>query len=225
MRWLAGTAALAALAVAAPSPAGALRLLGQPSAADPFAPVVAAVALVAWALAGWLLVAAVVTAAGRLPGAAGSAARAIAAHIAPRAVRRVLETALGLTVAAGSLGAAPASAADARPHLVRPAAAPALDWPTPAAPALDWPAPSSAPHAPTAPPTTPPTAAPAAVVVRPGDTLWAIAAEHLGPAAPPVAVARSWPRWWSANRAAIGDDPDLIRPGTRLVPPPDPSTR
>lgn len=58
------------------------------------------------------------------------------------------------------------------------------------------------------------------VVVRRGDTLWSIAARALGPAATDEQIARAWPRWWAANHRVIGDDPDLIRPGQRLTPPP-----
>ena len=57
------------------------------------------------------------------------------------------------------------------------------------------------------------------VVVRRGDTLWSIAARSLGPAATADEIAREWPRWHEANRHAIGDDPDLIRPGQVLHPP------
>lgn len=57
------------------------------------------------------------------------------------------------------------------------------------------------------------------VVVKRGDTLWAIAADHLGPDATAPAIAAEWPRWYAANRAVIGDDPDLILPGTILHPP------
>ena len=32
-------------------------------------------------------------------------------------------------------------------------------------------------------------------------------------------VAREWPRWYEANRAVIGTNPSLIRPGELLVPP------
>ncbi|HEY6099120.1 MAG TPA: LysM peptidoglycan-binding domain-containing protein [Anaeromyxobacter sp.] len=53
---------------------------------------------------------------------------------------------------------------------------------------------------------TPP--APAAVRVRRGDTLWALAAKHLGDPA-------RWPRLHEANRDRIRD-PDLIYPGQRL---------
>ncbi len=57
------------------------------------------------------------------------------------------------------------------------------------------------------------------VVVRRGDSLWEIAARHLGADAGPAEVAAEWPRWYAANRAVIGGDPDLLRPGQRLVPP------
>jgi len=57
------------------------------------------------------------------------------------------------------------------------------------------------------------------VVVRRGDTLWDIAARHLGPEATAAQIAQDWPRWYAANRSLIGDDPDLILPGQRLIPP------
>jgi len=57
------------------------------------------------------------------------------------------------------------------------------------------------------------------VVVRRGDTLWDIAARHLGGSATNAEIAHEWPRWHAANRAIIGDDPDHIRPGQRLTPP------
>ena len=56
-------------------------------------------------------------------------------------------------------------------------------------------------------------------VVRPGDSLWAIAASELGPDAGETAIARRWPQWYAANAAAIGPDPDLIRPGQTLQAP------
>jgi len=56
-------------------------------------------------------------------------------------------------------------------------------------------------------------------VVRPGDCLWDIAAEHLGPGATAADIARAWPRWYTTNRAVIGADPDLIHPGQQLVAP------
>lgn len=65
-----------------------------------------------------------------------------------------------------------------------------------------------------------PTDAERAVVVRRGDSLWSIAADHLGPTATDVEIAREWPRWHEANHAVIGDDPHVLRPGTQLTPPP-----
>lgn len=59
-----------------------------------------------------------------------------------------------------------------------------------------------------------------AVVVRRGDTLWDIAARHLGSAATVARVAAEWPRWYHANRAVIGPDPDHLEPGQQLRPPP-----
>lgn len=57
------------------------------------------------------------------------------------------------------------------------------------------------------------------VVVRPGDSLWTIAAERLGPAATPADVAAAWPAWYEANRDVIGSDPDVIVAGQVLVAP------
>jgi len=57
------------------------------------------------------------------------------------------------------------------------------------------------------------------VVVRAGDTLWSIAAEHLGSDASARDVAAAWPAWFHANADEIGDDPDHIVPGQRLTVP------
>ncbi|HEY5455762.1 MAG TPA: LysM domain-containing protein [Acidothermaceae bacterium] len=56
-------------------------------------------------------------------------------------------------------------------------------------------------------------------VVHRGDTLWDIAARHLGPTASAVDISRAWPAWYDANRTAIGPDPGVIRPGEVLMPP------
>jgi hypothetical protein len=56
----------------------------------------------------------------------------------------------------------------------------------------------------------------ARVVVRPGDSLWSIAATELGPNATAEAIAARWPAWYAANRQLIGPDPDLILPGQVL---------
>lgn len=60
------------------------------------------------------------------------------------------------------------------------------------------------------------------VVVRPGDSLWGVAQAHLtatGQEPTTRAVAAAWPSWWAANRERVGDDPDLLRPGTELTVP------
>jgi hypothetical protein len=75
-------------------------------------------------------------------------------------------------------------------------------------------------------------AEPERIQVRPGDSLWTIAARQLAAqdraarhpaddASPPsrAEIAAAWPRWFDLNHARIGDDPDLIHPGTRLVVP------
>lgn len=57
-------------------------------------------------------------------------------------------------------------------------------------------------------------------LVRPGDTLWAIAAGRLhgtGAAPSPEEVAEAVTRLHHANREVVGDDPDLILPGQRLA--------
>ena len=54
------------------------------------------------------------------------------------------------------------------------------------------------------------------VAVRSGDSLWTIAAGSLGPGASDVEIALEWPRWFEANRAAIGANPDVLLPGQIL---------
>lgn len=63
-------------------------------------------------------------------------------------------------------------------------------------------------------------AAPTIVVVRPGDSLWSIAARHLGPEASQTDVASYWVRLQALNAATLAPDPDLIRPGQSLRLPP-----
>jgi nucleoid-associated protein YgaU len=59
----------------------------------------------------------------------------------------------------------------------------------------------------------------AAVTVHRGDTLWHIAARHLGPGASDAEIALEWPRWYAANSQLIGSDPDRLLPGQQLDPP------
>jgi hypothetical protein len=57
------------------------------------------------------------------------------------------------------------------------------------------------------------------VTVHPGDSLWSITADSLGPDASAAAIAVEWPYWYRANRKVIGSDPGLLQPGDKLSPP------
>ena len=58
------------------------------------------------------------------------------------------------------------------------------------------------------------------VVVRAGDSLWALAARALrDPTTPPptdLEITEAWHRLYALNRAVVGPDPGLIRPGQVL---------
>lgn len=54
------------------------------------------------------------------------------------------------------------------------------------------------------------------VVVRRGDTLWDLAAGHLGPHPSDAVILRAVARWYDLNRSVVGPNPDLIRPGQVL---------
>ena len=234
------TAAAVLLLLAAPTPAACLRTLSAAgSATDQAAPLVALLALLAWALAAWLAVTVLLTAGGHLPGQAGRALQPLSRRVAPATVRRAVELALGLTVVLGTL-ASPAAATGSEAPRYGGAPVASLDWAasapgtaSDAAPDLDW-STAGDPSAPAPPAATPPAptgAGTAHVVVQPGDTLWGLAEQELrdrstGPAAGSAGagptdaeVAAAWPAWWSANREAVGDDPDLLQPGTPLARP------
>ncbi|GAA3514089.1 hypothetical protein GCM10022234_06160 [Aeromicrobium panaciterrae] len=114
--------------------------------------------------------------------------------VAPRMLRRAL-----FVGAVGSLAVAPAQA-DRGSSTTTPAALHSLDGLR----LPDRPVTSPSIHT---------------VVVRPGDTLWAIAARSLPPGASNAEIAHACDRWYAANRAVIGDDPDLIHPSQHLTPP------
>ncbi len=61
---------------------------------------------------------------------------------------------------------------------------------------------------------------PSVVEVRPGDTLWGLAAHQVPSSADPAATSEQWHRIYAANRSVIGSDPDLILPGQQLRLPP-----
>jgi hypothetical protein len=60
----------------------------------------------------------------------------------------------------------------------------------------------------------------ASAVVRPGDSLWSISSERLGPNATPRQIANTVERIYALNRDRIGADPDLIFAGQSLLLPP-----
>jgi nucleoid-associated protein YgaU len=141
----------------------------------------------------------------------------------------VLAAASQATAAAGepTPPTAPPAASPATTGAATPAAASPAPVPGPSAtPVPGWvPQVSRVPPAVTAlvtsaAPAGSPEPGPAPHVVVTGDTLWGIAAAHLGADATAAEIASQWPRWWRANHAVVGDDPDLLRPGQVLHPPP-----
>jgi hypothetical protein len=189
---------------------GASAGLAVSTGSDPARVLVAWLVLLCAALAGgwwlWLV--------GSVVATTIAAARRAAAPV-PRwlVAPRILRAALGLLVGTTSVGTAaislPSSVASPTDghHRVGPVLPGALaglrlpDRVTGAAPRVRRPRPATS-----------------ATRVRPGDSLCSIAADLL--TRPTAArVAGTWPRLYAANRAGIGPDPDLIRPGTRLVVP------
>ncbi len=151
----------------------------------------AAAALAGCALWAWLSVMAVLVEAGT-----GLVVRGV-----PAGLRRTVLLLCGITTLAAL--AAPATAADPQPdHGGTLAGLPFPDRATGPAAAGPRPAPRREPAT--------------TYTVRPGDSLWSIA-RTTRPGAGDDALAREVDRLYAVNRAAIGPDPDLIRPGQRLV--------
>jgi nucleoid-associated protein YgaU len=222
---------------------GALTAVGAPGPAAPGAVVALAAALTAWVVLTWLTLATAAALATAAVAGVGSPAHTVALALAPGAARRIVSAALGLAIVGAPVAAAlPAAASvatvltaadrahddhtgwqiDLPPARVpgRPAATVPAGW-TPDRPALTHR--RSAHEESAARLVTGPSRAERRVadevVVRRGDSLWDIAARHLGADASAADVAVEWPRWHQANRDVIGSDPDLLIPGQRLVPP------
>lgn len=175
------------------------------AATGPDADIVACCAWAAWIAAGYLCLAVAASAVGALR------SQRWLSRVAPPVVRHLVESAISVGLVATLVGPAVANAAPLRDPVQ------VTSPEQPAAPALDWPGLSFLAPSPPDPP--PSERHAAAVRVRPGDTLWSIAAHSLGATASPDQVAASWPRWYAANRQLIGPDPSLIHPGEHLVPP------
>ena len=224
-------------ALTASTAVGAWRLL--PGSLDPGAApaqlLVAAAAALAALGSGWLTLTMLLAAAARLPGSLGGRCARLRDRYAPAVVQRWAAVVLGASVTAVVLPGTAATAAQV--------AGPSPGW----SPSTGGPGDRSAdrevlPEAPR-PGWVPNRPAPGpradadlltghtrrggdhAVVVLRGDSLWGIAAARLGAGASAAEIARSWPRWYEANREVIGENPDDLRPGTRLRPPaPEPGT-
>jgi hypothetical protein len=199
-------------------------------------------AAIAFALLAWVAVALVTTTLAAWPGAFGFAWARLAGRVAPGFAGRLARLVLGLSLTAGPVSACtPALAGGTGQPADVIAAESTGDSGLPGVgrigevieqPTVEATSPAGTePPLPGVPPPTPTSPAglvtgssrgsdPAGeVVVRRGDTLWAIAARQLGPDATAADVAEEWPRWYAANRPVIGDNPDLILPGTILRPP------
>src|SRR5215218_5575503 len=57
------------------------------------------------------------------------------------------------------------------------------------------------------------------LVVEPGDSSWSISEEHIGPGATPERIAYEVQRIFELNRDQIGENPNLIFPGQKLLKP------
>jgi nucleoid-associated protein YgaU len=192
----------------------------------------------AWAamgLTGWLTLTFLTVALGAAPGARGAAFRQLGRSLTPHFARRALSLALGASVGTVALPAPVAIATSVATSLpdghvgetgtTAPTPGYRATTAEPAVPPPGWlpdrPArvTQSDATALLGPALRPNAAVSDTVTVRRGDTLWSIAAGHLGSGATDAEVAAEWPRWFEANRAVIGDDPDIILPGQQLLAP------
>ena len=195
----------------------------------------------------WLGLGMTLSALSALPGALGLVCRRLAGRVAPAVVRKVVAFILGTTLAAAlipgtavagigheALREAVVTTAQQAKHagsgLVIAAPDASFRFVSGRPPVTDVtvvmdaaPPPSWSPPRTASPLRTASTAG--RIVVLRGDTLWSIAARHLGPAARAADIDAEWRRWLAANREVIGDDPNLILPGQLLRPPPSPQAR
>jgi LysM domain len=226
-----------ALVAAAGTPvaqARALRSLGH-GPVDPVTPLLAALALLTEALVGYVLALLVLRSLCALPGPMGRLADRAALVTSPVVVRRLLDLLVGGTLLVQATVATmpgPSSGpGTGTAHLTQTASrtlsgafdrAASRSGPpvTDTGPVEARPSPrrSAAPLPPWlgGGPSRP---APAHTVAA-GETLWDIAAARLAPTRRSLAgTHRYWQEIYRANRPVVGDDPDLIRPGMRLVVP------
>lgn len=127
--------------------------------------------------------------------------------VSPAVVRRTVAVCCGIAVGTSGTLAATAHPAPPDPPGTLLSGLPLPDRATGAVPV------TAAAHTRAASLPGPTTASP--YVVRRGDSLWSIASGLLGSTAP-RRVDAAWRSLYRANRAAVGEDPDLLTPGTAL---------
>jgi hypothetical protein len=204
-----------------------------------------------WLVALWLAIGLAALALTTAPGRVGRGASELARQLLPAVVMRAVAGAAGIGVliapiAAGAETASngPGTAGAAATAQMLPswptdagslpairigwptdrAARPASEQPpipTPSLPMSPAPDPPASDHARAAIPAPDPSTLQTDVLVRPGDSLWLIAAQRLGPDCSEAEIADAWPRWYAANERAIGPDPSVIQPGQVLHAPSD----
>jgi len=220
-----------------PSPSELSRGIAAPHAWISRVGTDAAVSAVAgallWLAALWLMLGLLVTLASRCTGRPDGLLDALSRRIAPALLRQLVTTATGASLVltptaigapmapparqAATVGAAlPASPTGPSTTPLRPAETTRPGKTTRPLPA------GSAPVLPaqtTPGPPLDPAPAAGTLLVKPGDSLWRITAQRLGPSASEQQIAVGWPYWYWANRRVIGRDPNLLRPGERLTMP------
>jgi nucleoid-associated protein YgaU len=148
-------------------------------------------------------------------------------RFSPPLVRHVAELAVTALLALGAARPAGASATPVRDWLRQSTSTSTAPTTTSAPSTSATPHPASPSPVPASRPAstenTPPAALRSATdryVVEPGDCLWRIAARQLGHRATNQAIDSAWRAIYATNRAAVGDDPNLIHPGLVLTLPP-----
>lgn len=173
---------------------------GATAAPDAFARALTDLAEVAlFGVSAWLSVATALTVLGSLSGPDSPLTR-LATRVTPRLWRRLLTATLGgaIVLAPAATTAQASGGAGDRPHIA--------GLRLPDRPSGDVPRTVGSPR----------TTGSDVVRVRPGDTLWDLAASRLPAGTTDTAVAAACHRWYAANKDVIGPDPDLLLPGMRL---------
>lgn len=186
---------------------------------------IAGLCLVGW----WVLSFATAVAAVLLRRSGRHNSATFAGRLSPEFMRRLVIVVLGMNLAGVPLANAASIPVDPAWHPTVGTPAAQQEVQSPAGSPKSLPDPQWRPTAPVAEPgllaprthrgAEHPTTQRAAVVVAPGDSLWSIAASHLGPLATDVEVAAAWPLWHEANRSVIGHDPNVLLPGQILQTP------